>query len=80
MHTRIVGRNNDKPAVRTCVGKNHEGIGGHVEPHMFHGDKYAQSSNRCAHAFLKGHFLVRRPTRVRLWETSRQGLDYPAGY
>ena len=64
MHTRIVGRNKDKPAVDLHIGIGKKGIGGNVDADHLHGGKRAHPCNRFPDSGLHSHFFVRCPFGV----------------
>ena len=61
VHIGIVGHQHHEPGVDARIGQGHEGIRGHVEPHVFHGHHRAQATQRRPHSLVEGHFLVDRP-------------------
>ncbi len=67
VHARVVGDQHHEAGVRSGVGEDHERVGGHVQPHMFHRDKRAYAAERGADPLVERHLLVGGPVRVDLF-------------
>ncbi len=64
MHPRVVGDGEDEPAVGAGDGAVHEGVGGDVEPDVFHADQGAFAGPTHAQGFFVGDLLVGGPEGV----------------
>ncbi len=57
----VVRREEDEPAGHPGVCARHQGIGGHVQPDVFHGAECAQPAPGGGECILEGDLLVRGP-------------------
>ena len=60
----VVGGEQHQARVDAGVGRAHEGVGGHVDAHVLHGDEAAHATHGGAQAHLEGDLLVGRPLAV----------------
>ena len=72
----VIAHNNDQPALCPGVGKGHEGVGCHVQPHVLHGNHRAHSGpggpdyHFHCHLFIHGPFDIVVPLLP-----GRKGID-----
>lgn len=64
VHARVVGGDDHQPAVAPDIGKGHQRVGGHVQPHVLHGGERARPGEGSADHHFHGHLLVDRPFAV----------------
>ena len=55
---RIVGADNHHAPLDPHVGQGHEGVGGHIEAHVFHGAQHPPAAGRGPCRHLQGHLFV----------------------
>ncbi len=67
VHARVVGGDDDQPAVRPDISKGHQRVGRDVQPHVLHGGERARPGEGGADHHFHGHFLVDRPFAVNLF-------------
>lgn len=58
VHARVVGADEHQPGVGAGVGGGEEGVGGHVEADVLHGNHGARAAQRRPRAHLQGYLLV----------------------
>jgi len=64
VHRGVVGCHDHQPAVGSGHRRVDEGVGRHVQPHVFHADQRALAGERHAERLLHGCLFVRRPRAV----------------
>ncbi len=62
----VVGADDDEAALGSHIGRAHEGVRGHVEPHLLHGDGGPEPGYGPGIGDFKGHLFVDRPLDVHL--------------
>ena len=55
---RVVGADNHHAPLDPHVGQGHEGVGGHIEAHVFHGAQHPPAAGRGPRRHLQGHLFV----------------------
>ena len=65
VHAGVVGGDDDKAAADAVVGSGENGVGRHVDAHMLHGAKAADTGNAGAVGNLCGHLFVGSPLAVK---------------
>ena len=64
VHRRVVGHDHHQSAVGPGHRRVDEGVGSHVQSHVFHADQRAFAGERHAERLLHGRLFVRRPRAV----------------
>ncbi len=76
VRARIIGHNEDHPPDHARVGETHEGVEGHVEPHLFHDRRASKTGAGSGGRNLDGDLLVDRPLQVNVGSfVGRQALE-----
>ena len=64
VHARVVRDGQHQPGVHPDIGQGHPGVGGHVQPHVFHGHQRPRAAQARPDPHLQGHLLVGRPLAI----------------
>ena len=64
MHAGVVGYREDESSLDRDEGGVDEGVGGHVEPDVFHRDEDPPPGEGGTQGFLVGGLLIRAPSRA----------------
>ena len=61
---RVIGRDEQQPTLDAQIGRPHEGVRGHIQPHLLHGNRGALAGVAGGEGDLVGDLLVHRPLDV----------------
>ena len=81
MGTGIVATDDHKTSHRSDIGSAHQRIGGHIQPHLFHGHSRPFPCVRSHQGIFKGHLFVGGPLDIDVqvvlfFESDDTGQDF----